>query len=109
MLYIRVEFPFQSLVKFAERENQTDYLNHDLKLTANKNFSLQVSRWSFTEIFSASMDLSLIGRDHAGPEFAITILGFGLTIGVHDRRHWNYEAHRWMTDQESIAALDDFS
>jgi len=34
-------------------------------------------------------------QDHAGFEFGLGILGYGVHFRVYDTRHWNYEAQRY--------------
>jgi hypothetical protein len=33
--------------------------------------------------------------DHAGFEFGIGILGYGVHFRIHDTRHWNYTTNSW--------------
>jgi len=33
--------------------------------------------------------------DHAGFEFGIGLLGYGIHFRIYDTRHWNYELNTW--------------
>jgi hypothetical protein len=33
--------------------------------------------------------------DHAGIEFSIGVLGYGVQFRTYDTRHWNYDKNRW--------------
>lgn len=49
------------------------------------------------EIFSFMIDTMWRGRDHAGPELEITLLGKTMTIKIYDTRHWDYNNNKWET------------
>jgi hypothetical protein len=34
-------------------------------------------------------------QDHAGFEFSIGILGYGIAFRIHDTRHWNHTTNGW--------------
>ena len=106
MFYFHFDLPFQSLLKFPRRNDQKDYLIFERNITEHKVFELQISRWMTTDVFSMSVELGFFGADHAGPGLSLTIMGYGLIVGLKDNRHWSCTHHRWMTDQEMI---DDFT
>jgi hypothetical protein len=36
-------------------------------------------------------------ENHAGFEFCIGVLGYGISFRIYDTRHWNYEKNIWET------------
>jgi len=67
----------------------------DKKLSENKSFEIQISKFAISELLNVSLDLHWWGTDHAGPELYIHLLGLYLGIKVYDHRHWNWEEGRW--------------
>jgi hypothetical protein len=39
--------------------------------------------------------LSFRGRDHAGIEIGMTLLGYDLASRIYDIRHWDYQNDQW--------------
>lgn len=79
---------------------QTDYISLDKKVSANYAWSLQLSKWAKNKIFGIDIDLSWNGRDHAGPELELEILGYFFKIALYRIQHWNSDEHRWFRDDE---------
>jgi hypothetical protein len=46
-------------------------------------------------LFDLEINFDFTGSDHAGPALTFGIFGYVLIISVCDRRHWNYDEHRW--------------
>ena len=83
--------------RHCEDFKSQDYLWHDRKLTTNKNFEIQISRFEARNLVDIRLDLRWWGSDHQGPEFEIEVLGFFFNVKIYDSRHWNYDANRWET------------
>lgn len=64
-------------------------------ITKNKTLDLCLDFYPST-LFNLNLDARWWGQDHAGPELCIGVLGLGFSIGLHDRRHWNYENNSWL-------------
>lgn len=86
-----------------------DYYYHHLNLTTHKNFEIQVSRHQPDTILEIGLDLRWKGLDHAGPELDINVLGFKLIMRIYDGRHWNYDDHRWYTQEETQAQAAEWA
>jgi len=84
-----------------------DYYWKDTKLTKNKNFEIQISRFEPTSILDVGIDLRWRGQDHRGPELDLNILGFMFNVKIYDSRHWNHEKSRWYTDEEAMLAAEE--
>lgn len=85
-----------------------DYYWKDIKLTKNKNFEIQISKFSNRDILDIGVDLRWQGSDHAGPELDINVLGYMFNVKIYDSRHWNYKEGRWQTDEEAKAEMDEW-
>ena len=92
---IKIQNPF-----FYNNRDTQHYYELDVKLTRNKNFEIQISRFNPANLVELSVDLEWNGRDHAGPGITFEIFGFFFNAHVYDSRHWNYDEHRWMTDDD---------
>lgn len=67
------------------------------QLTRNKTFELQLSYFSLKDsrsLFEARLKWT-VRTHHAGPEFRLEILGLYFGFGIHDHRHWDYDADDW--------------
>ena len=64
------------------------------KVSENKTLELQFSRYAYY-LFEFNLDLRWSGRDHAGPEFGINILGWDMRIALVDNRHWDGYTGWW--------------
>ena len=74
----------------------SDWVNHDTRVTRHKNLEIQVARWSrIVNLFELEVSTRMTGRDHAGPRFYASLLGFFLSVQLYDGRHWDYANDRW--------------
>jgi hypothetical protein len=73
----------------------TDYINKVWKLSKNKYFEVQISKFDTAHLFDLHLDLNWNGTDHAGPALDFSIYGYYFMIDVYDHRHWDYEHYRW--------------
>jgi hypothetical protein len=63
-------------------------------LTKNKSFELEL--YQDSEAFLAfAVDMSLIGKDHAGFELNIGLFGYRFSTMIYDTRHWDYKNGKW--------------
>ena len=73
-----------------------DVFLRNYRIAKHKNLEIQVSFWSgVDEFFSINLDTHLTGRDHAGPQFDLTILWFYVSVKLYDDRHWDDANERW--------------
>ena len=61
------------------------------KLFNYKSWELEHSYYS-PMLFDADIRLTR-GQDHAGIEFGIGILGYGISFRIYDTRHWNHSTN----------------
>jgi hypothetical protein len=64
------------------------------RLTKNKAWELEHTYYS-PALFDIDISLSA-KEDHAGFDFGIGILGYGIHFHIYDTRHWDY----WAEDYE---------
>jgi hypothetical protein len=70
------------------------YISFYKPISENKNVELEAF-YSNYEIFKFELNSHLIGRDHAGFDLSINILGFEVSFRFYDSRHWDYGNWRW--------------
>lgn len=63
-------------------------------VSENKTLEVEVSRYAYY-LFELNLDLSWRGKDHAGPEFGLNILGWDMRIALVDHRHWDGVTGWW--------------
>lgn len=51
--------------------------------------------WSDSWSIEFRFDLTFRGRDHAGLDFNVQVLGLDFHFQIYDNRHWNYDENRW--------------
>ena len=77
--------------------NKKDFRNLFVQhgpLCTNKHWELECIR-DKQRILSGEFSLSLRGRDHAGLEIGIGILGIDLAFRIYDIRHWDHKSDCW--------------
>lgn len=67
----------------------------------HKAWEANFYRRNWRELFAIRIDFTPTGRSHAGFYASLTILGFEAEVEFYDRRHWNYDAERFCTPEES--------
>lgn len=92
---INLHFDIRNPWHNEERFPWRDFYQGSWSITKNKTLEVCVDFYPFV---LAHLDIKthLSGSDHAGPEFSIGLLGFGLDIGLRDNRHWDYTNNKWM-------------
>jgi hypothetical protein len=73
-----------------------DLYQGDWRVSKNKTLEIGFFNYAYN-LFEISTDLRFWGRDHAGPEFEIGILGWQARIALVDNRHWNTDKNSWQT------------
>jgi len=63
-------------------------------ITKHKAWESQISVYAY-DLFCFVLDLNWRGKDHAGPEIALSIFGVNLAFKVYDIRHWDEETSTW--------------
>lgn len=87
---------FSMLNPFYKKDvHGKDYFYQHWTISANKSAEIQISKFSRCYIFDCKIDLHWWGEDHAGPEIDLNIWGYMFNAKIYDRRHWDYENHRW--------------
>jgi hypothetical protein len=97
MLYFH--FKIQNLFVRSHEEWKSLYETERL-ITKNTILNVGVFRNVYS-LFAIKVDTRIRGWDHAGPEFELTLFGYEFHLGFPDRRHWNYDKHRWYYPGES--------
>ena len=90
-----VSYPFKSKTfkRIWGKENLLKFLQY-------KAYNIELSFY-ICNLFCVCLDLHTTGRDHAGPQLEIVILGLGFRCGIYDTRHWNYQKNCWELNTES--------
>jgi len=59
--------------------------------------SLEMQFMTDLYIFGIDLDFSHVfkGTDHAGPEIALSLLGYTFNIHIYDDRHWDHGNNCW--------------
>ena len=65
-------------------------------ITKNKIFEIGFFKYSYS-LFEFNLTTNVWGSNHAGPDISLSVLGYEIHLGLHDRRHWNYETNDWQT------------
>ncbi len=68
-------------------------------IAENKSLEMQLMRDNI--LLKLEINIRFTGRDHAGPELSIGLLGFVFDIRVYDHRHWNHEKNEWETYEQT--------
>ena len=70
-------------------------------VTKHKALEMQLMRDG--SLIGFELDTTWSGRSHAGPRLSIALLFHRFDITFYDKRHWNYDANRWETPEETKA------
>lgn len=71
-----------------------DFYQNSWRVTKNKTLEICFDFYP-CELANFNLNTGWRGIDHAGPEFSVGLLGFGLRIQLRDNRHWNHEIDDW--------------
>lgn len=86
---------YTSILLNGNDDNQKEFFHREEPFTwfglEHKYYNVQVNYWGWRYLFDFTLDLSLKGKDHAGVEFSMTVLGFGFVLQIYDTRHWDDE------------------
>jgi hypothetical protein len=63
------------------------------RISKHKSWELEHTYYS-GQILDAEFKFSTKG-DHAGLDFGLGILGYGVALRIYDSRHWDYELNNW--------------
>jgi hypothetical protein len=81
-----------------------DYYNLFLyhgKLSTNKHWEFEGYKDS-RKVIGMEISLSWRGRDHAGLEVGLCLLGRDIALRVYDTRHWDYEKNTWVKHEDDL-------
>ena len=85
-------------------QNGVDFFLKDGKLTKNKSYEFQISQFGINTILDIEIDTAWFGKDHAGPEIRICVLGFEISLKIYDHRHWNDKNNTWEIYEEETVS-----
>lgn len=71
-----------------------DIYQRSWRVSKNKTLELAFSRSAYY-LFEFNANLDWQGRDHAGPEFGLNILGWEGRLALVDNRHWDGYTGWW--------------
>lgn len=85
--------------------NENQWPWHDFyqilfKITKNKTLELNLDFYPIS-LIHFNLDTRWQGRDHAGPQLGIGILGFGFNLQLCDNRHWDVETNNWINQNDN--------
>lgn len=72
----------------------TPYWSRSGKIINHKYWELE-SYYHNYFWFEFTFDLQFTGKDHAGIDFVIGILGYYFCFNLYDHRHWNSDTNNW--------------
>ena len=64
------------------------------RISKNKFWEFEVLFYS-KDLLTVVIDAPLKGRDHAGIDISVGILGLVLNFKIYDNRHWDDENDNW--------------
>lgn len=67
----------------------------DKKLSENHGFQVELMRSTMYQLIGFTVNLAWRGEHHPGPAIDIDILGFSLSVGFYDTRHWDFTKGTW--------------
>lgn len=97
MIYFKfsIKNPFHN-----EKKNPwKNYFQDEKQISEHKVLEYEFSKYMF-KLFDLELETSFTGCDHAGPKFTLTILGYTVSVGIYDTRHWHFDEERWMNYDE---------
>lgn len=90
-----------SLKSFNPSDWFVSFYNYDFKLSKNKRFEAEFACDGYHNFFLL-LDTSFRGRDHAGPQLEVCLLGYGARFAIYDVRHWDYKNNTWKNFQKNF-------
>lgn len=75
-------------------------------ITPHKHLCVELT-WSNSWAIELRFDLTFRGRDHAGLDIDVQVLGLSFGFQIYDSRHWNYDEDRWYQYGEEDAEESD--
>jgi hypothetical protein len=79
---------------FCKKETFKNLFCFEKLITKNKFFEFEILRYSRT-LFQVGVHFNPVGTDHGGLDLQLWIFGFGIIVGIRDRRHWDDENWKW--------------
>ncbi len=64
-------------------------------ISPNKRLEMQFMKDFYLIGIELDFEYIFKGRDHAGPEIAISLFGYTFRIHIYDIRHWDFEKDCW--------------
>ena len=92
--YLNIANPFHN----EEKGPWKSLFQREKKISKHTLMEIGFFRYHYS-LFKLAFGTEFSGRDHAGPEFEISILGYEFRISFSDTRHWNYDNNCWETYQ----------
>lgn len=101
---INLHFNIRNPFRGGSDADTHDYVYFDRKLTENKCFELQISKFSRAlDLFELRFGTDFSGEDHAGPELVIQVWRYYFCVKLYDHRHWDYDTNDWEVYPEEAA------
>ena len=63
-------------------------------VTKHRTLEIQTYRYAWNLVM-IDLELAWWGQSHAGPELEVSLLGWGLRVGLPSNHHWDHERHCW--------------
>lgn len=91
---IRLSFNLKNPWHNEQKQPWRDFYQRAWRLSKNKTLEICFDFYPYT-LAQFNLDTTWRGRDHAGPEISLGLVGLGLQIQIVDNRHWNYDTNDW--------------
>jgi hypothetical protein len=75
------------------------------QISKNKFWELEHTYYS-NQLLDVEFKFATKG-DHAGLEFVLGVLGYGIAFRIYDNRHWDSELNSWYTYDENGNVIID--
>lgn len=95
MFYATLSIRNPWFLKGTPQDNYKTIIQKHGRISDNKHWELELIK-DKQLLARVELSLSWRGRDHAGLEMGIALLGLDLAFRVYDVRHWDYENNRWL-------------
>lgn len=89
MIKLKINFP--SLVKGPSFRN---FWSRSFRAFGTRCIEIQLFQYGI-QLLDIDLDLEFTGSDHAGPRLELGVLGYYVSIGFPESRHWNPITDDW--------------
>ena len=71
------------------------YVSKSYQLTKHKYFEIEIYSYDWY-LFEFTFGVAFSGKDHAGIDFDLGILGKYISLKMYDHRHWDLTTNEWV-------------